>query len=765
VIARGRALRAIVIATGVVLSRLAPAPAHAQAQEPAAPDSATASPTPGAGTADAARDSSLTIPLDAAESAAALDSATAIIAPSDSAEILIGSPDTVVAFSDTMPIEAPPAPLFDPYTPHLARDDSNRVYRRGDGVRSGSRTPLEPLRELRSVFLERFGYLVQSERLSIAGDENVALAIGGAPVLPSRSGLPPYQVLPTEAMIAASIRDAGESPFLGGRGSAGSLEWDVGPRLGVDDATATTALAERGPFDFRAYRASFDRRVGPVRGNVAYQVTQNKLFGDEAFSRARGSSITLVSEERWRVPLFLFATGTSEEHDLSLSANEQASGRGTEERDFAIARTEIEVPRVRRVGVMLKHDRLDWRATGVLRGHQRESGAAITLGEPRALSLGAWGYVGKVVDELGARSRDVDRVGAVVRYRGGFGERVARGHEGSVSDTLTDALSDTLSVAPSAIVGDVPNDTLSVAPHDTTAAGEPALAAPTIDVEMGTPVPGSSDTAAVGLGAARVEPDRRFSWDLHGGGERVSPSSSRGHLGASVSGALGPLHTTLAAARAHDYPPQALLLPTEALTPARKTTASLSASTTIAATQLGASVLHRWARDAIFLSASDPFFADLLRESYDEWAGVLEAAALLPLGIDARAEYQYTHDDATLPLPLRAEHRGRIRLGRDFGLSRPDAVLSFGATLEAAGERVAFDRVTLIPESIDLRANVRVAAAGAIFFMQAENLLDRCNYILPYDANDLSMGCTDVALGVLPEGRSFNFGLYWTLKN
>ena len=735
-IARGRALRAIVLATGVALSRHAPA----QSQEPAATDSAMTSP------GDAA-----TAPDDA-QSATVPDSAAAILSPSDSAEILIGSPDTIEAFSDTTRIEAPPAPFFDPYAAHPALDDSDRVYRRGDGVESGSRTPLEPLRELRGVALERFGYLVQSERLSIAGDENVALAIAGAPVLPSRSGLPPYEVLPTEALSAAGVRDPGGSPFLGGRGSAGSLEWDVAPRLGAAEEPATTAFAERGPFDFRAYRASLDRRVGPVRGNIAYQATWNRLFGDEDFARARASSIALASEDRWRVPVFVFATGTRHELDLSLSADEEASGKGTEERGLVIARTEIPVEGIRRLSVMLKHDRVDWRASDAaeLRGHQRESGVAITLGEPRALSFGTWGYAGRVVDERGAQSRDIERIGAVARFRGGFGESGARGDEGTASDTLSDASA---------------SDTLSAAPRDTAIAGEPALSAHAIGEEIGTPESGSSDATAPGAGAQGVEPDYRFRWDLHGGGEHVSHTSAREHFGASVSAALGSLHTTLAAARAHDHPPQGLLLPSGALAPARKTTAGLSARTTIAAARVGASVLHRWAHDAIFLSASDPFYADVLRESYKEWAGVFDAAAMLPFRVEARAEYQFTYDDAALPLPLRPEHRGRFRLGRDFPLSRPDAVLSFGATLEAASERVAFDRVTLIPESIDLRANVRVAAAGAIFFMQAENLLDRCNYVLPYDANDLSLGCETVALGVLPEGRSFNFGLSWTLRN
>jgi hypothetical protein len=785
VIARGRALRAIVLATGVTLSRHAPA----QSQEPAATDSAVTSPgdartdstitAPGAAAASSARDTSLTIPPDAAQSATAPDSAPVILSPSDSAEILIGSPDTIEAFSDTMRIEAPPQPFFDPYASHPALDDSDRVYRRGDGVESGSRTPLEPLRELRSISLERFGYLGQSERLSIAGDENVALAIAGAPVLPSRSGLPPYEVLPTEALSAAGVRDAGGSPFLAGRGSAGSLEWDVAPRLGAAEEPATTAFAERGPFDFRAYRASLDRRVGPVRGNIAYQASWNRLFGDEDFARARGSSIALASEDRWRVPIFVFATGTRQELDLSLSADEEASGRGTEERGLVIARTEIAVEGVRRLGVMLKLDRVDWRASDAaeLRGHQRESGVAITLGEPRALSFGTWGYAGRVVDERGAQSRDIERIGAVVRFRGGFGESGARGDEGTASDTLSDAsVSDTLSdantsdtlSAPSAtdtLSAPSTSDTLSAAPRDTAIAGEPTLSAHAIDEEIGTPESGSSDATAPGAGAQGVEPDYRFRWDLHGGGEHVSHTAAREHFGASVSAALGSLHTTLAAARAHDHPPQGLLLPSGALAPARKTTAGLSARTTIAAARVGASVLHRWADDAIFLSASDPFYADVLRESYEEWAGVFDAAAMLPLRIEARAEYQFTRDDAVLPLPLRAEHRGRFRLGRDFPLSRPDAVLSFGATLEAASERVAFDRVTLIPESIDLRANVRIAAAGAIFFMQAENLLDRCNYVLPYDANNLSLGCETVALGVLPEGRSFNFGLSWTLRN
>lgn len=626
--------------------------------------------------------------LPAAADSLALPESTSIVGapvPAIPADTISISP----SFADSTPSEpAPRPPLFDPY----ARDEEAAracgdvagaaVYARAEGVRAGSRTPLEPLRDLPHASLERFGYLGQAERFLLFGDENVSLRIGGAPIVPSRSGLAPFEILPTEALRAARATAPARDPFAGARGSAGSLDWSVAPRLDPDDEPVTTAFAARGPFAFRAYRASFDRRVGPVRGSLAYQSARNRVFGSENFARARASYLTLATEDRLPAPLLLFAMGSRQEIDLSLGAREDAAGRGTEERSIVVARSAVILPFAERTGILLKDDRVAWRTADAasLRGRDRESGGMLTFGDGRALSVGAWGYAGLTVDERAGRSRTSERAGASASARG----------------------------------------------------------------------------AASG-----------WTWNAHAGGERVSPNAARELLGAAAARAFGGARVEASASRAYDHAPRGLLLDDGALAPARKTALALSGAAAFRADSLGArlTLLRRWADDAIFLDASDPFYGGVVRASYAEWGGAFAARAPLAAGLTMRAEYLFLDDDSARPLPLRPRHRAKARLERAFALSRAGGLLTLSVAAETASDRASFDRANTIPASFDLRGGARLEIAGAVFFAQAENLLDRCNYVLPYGDNDLSLGCDGVALGVLPEGRSYNFGVSWLLRN
>ncbi|MFN0150073.1 MAG: hypothetical protein ACKVU1_05075, partial [bacterium] len=616
----------------------------------------------------------------AADSLAIADSAATRLAPADTVSIL-------EAFADSAAPRREPRPaLFNPYAADEARargvDGFSAIYRRDEGVRAGSRTPLEPLRDLPHVALERFGYLGQAERFLLMGDENLSLRIAGAPILPSRSGITPYEILPTEVLRLARAAMPADDPFAGARGTAGSLDWSVAPRLDPDEEPVTTAFAERGPFAFRAYRASFDRRLGPLRANIAYQSARNRVFGSENFARARASYLTLATEERLPVPVLLFALGSRQEIDLSLGARDEATGRGTEERSVIVARSAVTLPFAGRTSVLVKDDRVQWRTADAasLRGRDRESGAMFVFGEARAISVGAWGYAGLTVDERAERSRGSERAGGSANVRGAAG---------------------------------------------------------------------------------------RWSWSAYAGGERVSPVPARELLGASAARTFDAARIELAASRAYDHVPRGLLLADSLRAPARKTalTATIATASRADSARARVTLLRRSCDDAIFLDASDPFYGGATRASYAEWGGALNVAAPAVYGITLSGEYLILEDDSDRPLPLRPRHRAKARAERAFALARSGGLLGLFVAAETATERAAFDRINSIPASFDLRAGARLDIAGAIFFMQAENLLDRCNYVLPYGDNDLSLGCAGVALGVLPEGRSYNFGVSWLLRN
>jgi hypothetical protein len=165
---------------------------------------------------------------------------------------------------------------------------------------------------------------------------------------------------------------------------------------------------------------------------------------------------------------------------------------------------------------------------------------------------------------------------------------------------------------------------------------------------------------------------------------------------------------------------------------------------------VGVTLLNRWVDDGIILRASDPFFAVPLRETYEDRGAMVEGAVPLVLGIRLEGYYLFLDDDADAPLPLHARHRGFAALERTWSFPARDIRFALRAACEVMGERVGFDRATSLSPVIDLRGQVRVEIETAVLFLQAENLLDRYNYVLP---------------GVFPEGRSVQLGVTWYLND
>ncbi len=349
-------------------------------------------------------------------------------AADDSTALDSSAPDSTGADSASAHValapRPPAAPPFDPYGA-LDTDAADATLTRAAGIARGSRTPLESFREMPHLAVERFGIVGSSERLLLLGEEGVGLRIAGVPILPSRSGLSPYDMLPTEALLAARVRRAAEDPLLGGRGPAGSLDWMISPSPAPDDPPLTSLRAERGPLSFRRYQAGFDRWVGPVRANVAYDAARDEDAFGTNLTRARGTFLSVATRANAAIPLFVAGGGTRRELDLS-AASGSGGARGTEERSLAIVRAAPFLPRIGRARVALKADRVAWRATTDpgLRGREHESGASAALGEDAPFGIAAWGYAGEVVDEANGRERGTERVGGTALLAG---ERVGLG--------------------------------------------------------------------------------------------------------------------------------------------------------------------------------------------------------------------------------------------------------------------------------------------------------------------------------------------------
>lgn len=612
----------------------------------------------------------------AALALAAAPPARATEAAADSAA---ARPDSADASSDSVGAGGPLAPAsplraapFDAYGALDAARSGDVVVASGaaaasGGVGDGARSAVEPLRAAQGLAVERFGVVGQSERVLILGEEGVSLRVAGVPVLASRSGLAPFDILSRESFRELRVRGAAADPLLGGRAAAGTVDALVAPAGAADEPPVSSFLAERGPFEFRRYAVGFDRWIGPLRASFAYHTARGRFFDDVDHTRSRGSFLTAATSDDRALPLFVSGGTTRRELDL-VTGVAGGLGRGTEERSLVVARTAIGRGSPLATRLALKDDRVAWRvASGpALRGRERETGGLVTVREGAALSFAAWGYAGRVDDEVAGATRSTERVG------------------GSV-----------------------------VGAHDGT-----------------------------------------LSWRAYAGGDRASPAPARAHLGASVERGARRARARLETYLAPDHAPRALLLRGDDVRPGHRAGASLRleaglASPDSARWRLAGTLLRRGVRDGFLVAAADPFFADVTRATYDDW-GVALDGSLRVAGARLDAAYLFLDDDASRPLPLRPRHRGHADVRRAWALPQPRARLVLRAGCEIVGERAAFDRATPLPESIDLRAAVAVEIEGVVIFLQAENLLDRYNDVLP---------------GIYPEGRSAYLGFTWLLRD
>ncbi len=259
-------------------------------------------------------------------------------------------------------------------------------------------------------------------------------------------------------------------------------------------------------------------------------------------------------------------------------------------------------------------------------------------------------------------------------------------------------------------------------------------------------------------GTIAVEGRGALEWSAYAGAERVSPTAPRAHAGVVAARALGVARVEATAYSVADHPPRGLFLDGDALRPSRATGVSLTFGLRGApddtagsrAPDAALTILHRWVDDGIFLRASDPFFADPIRETYRDRGVALALALPLAFGVDFEGDYLFLDDDAPAPLPLRARHRGRAGLARAIELPGRTIRVALRAGCEIVGERVDFDRVRALDPSIDLRGQIRLEIENAVLFLQVENLLDRFNDVLP---------------GLYPEGASIHLGATWQLRD
>jgi hypothetical protein len=249
-----------------------------------------------------------------------------------------------------------------------------------------------------------------------------------------------------------------------------------------------------------------------------------------------------------------------------------------------------------------------------------------------------------------------------------------------------------------------------------------------------------------------------FAWSAYAGAERVSPTAPEGHAGLAVARALGAARLEATAYSVADHPPRGLFLDGDDLRPSRTTGVALTFdiqgsprdTTTARAPSATVTALERWVDDGLFLRASDPFFASPVRETYRDRGLSFGLGVPLPLGVDFEGDYLFLDDDAGAPLPLRPRHRGHASLARAIDIPGRSIRVVLRAGCEYVGQRVDFDRTRTLEETIDLRGQLLIEIDSAVLFLQAENLLDRFNYVLP---------------GIYPEGAGVYLGVTWQLRD